>query len=335
LRSSRIFVFKLSNELRALSKAEFRAVVEAEAPDSSYECLGELVFAEMSEDEAVNVASRMALIKSWGRLIDVCELNDVQDLVAFVKKLEEEGYCISIDCVRGYGKDLVHKALGRGMKVKSCREAKNEPMAEVVLIDGIAVAYQVKRLKRSERFGHREPHRRPIYLPGTMKAWLARVFVNLARVRRGDTLLDPFCGVGGFALEACAMGIKCICCDIDLRMVCGARANVRHYGCEDLVEVLQCDAAMEPALRVDAIATDPPYGRMSVPRGRSLAELMTMFIRRCLDAVRNGGHVVFAVPEYIDPTIVRLLNELGLTIVERLLNWVHGGLVRVLYVVKV
>jgi len=327
-----LFVFKLSNELRSLSRAEFRALIEAEALGRRYEFVGELAIADLGNDESARIAERMALLRSWGRILECVEIKKPSELITLVKKLQSEGFCVAIDCIRGFGKEVVEKALREGMKMRRCRDG--ERVAEVVLSEGLALAYEMKRVKRSYRFGSREPHKRPVYLPGTMKAWLARVFVNLARVRRGNTLFDPFCGVGGFALEACSMGIKCICADIDERMVRGARRNVAYYGCDDMVDICLCDAAQTPVANVDGIATDPPYGRMSTPRGYELNQLLMKFVEECVDVVHNHGYIVFAVPEAIDSAIYSIINKKGLKVVERLLNWVHGGLVRVLYVIQ-
>ena len=44
----------------------------------------------------------------------------------------------------------------------------------------------------------------------TMKAGLSRLLVNLAGVREGQTVFDPFCGTGSIAVEAALMGMKTI-----------------------------------------------------------------------------------------------------------------------------
>ncbi|HZD00566.1 MAG TPA: hypothetical protein VFA46_10365, partial [Actinomycetes bacterium] len=82
----------------------------------------------------------------------------------------------------------------------------------------------------------------------------ARMLVNLAGPPRG-TLLDPFAGAGGIALEACEAGWTVVTADLDPVL----RFGLAAVGALHLVG----DARRLPlrAGSVDAVVTEPPYDR--------------------------------------------------------------------------
>ncbi|MEM0116927.1 MAG: DNA methyltransferase [Conexivisphaerales archaeon] len=61
---------------------------------------------------------------------------------------------------------------------------------------------------------------RPLFLPEiTMSPMLARLLINLAGVKQGGFLLDPFCGSGTILYEALKRGINCLGLDKDPKRV--------------------------------------------------------------------------------------------------------------------
>jgi len=175
-----------------------------------------------------------------------------------------------------------------------------------------------------------------VYRPGTLPPLISRVFVNLSRVsiKGKSKLLDPFCGVAGFLLEACVMGLdNYIGVDINEDYVRGARINLEFYDCPP--NVLSGDACNLPLDlgRVDAIATDPPYGRLTRAEGRTLKELMVCFLEEAGKVLRKGSYVVFAQKKGVIGEDE--IEDLGpFKVVEKHINWVHGSLTRDVYVVK-
>ena len=126
---------------------------------------------------------------------------------------------------------------------------------------------------------------RPFFSPISLPPVLARMLINLSRVPPGGTLLDPFCGTGGILLESSLLGLHTVGADLDRSMLEGAERNLDHFGIS--AELVQSDIGnMRQALaergiaRVDAIATDMPYGRASTTFGEELGELT----RRMLDS---------------------------------------------------
>jgi putative methyltransferase (TIGR01177 family) len=153
------------------------------------------------------------------------------------------------------------------------------------------------------------PFRRPVGLPPR----LARAAANLARVRAGDPVLDPFLGTGALLAEAVLLGARGYGIDRDREMVRGALRNFAHLGV-DPAEVVEGDAAIvrfsDPSIRFSALLTDPPYGRSSGTGGLEVDDLLRRVLPRWAEAVLPGGRVVTVVArgaaELPAPWIARL-----------------------------
>lgn len=141
------------------------------------------------------------------------------------------------------------------------------------------------------------PFRRPVSLPPR----LGRVAANLARVRPGDRVADPFVGSGALALESALLGARVTGVDVDDTMVRGAIANFAHLSLtpESLV-VGDAGGATSPG-PFDAVVTDPPYGRASTTRGEAAADLVRRVLGHWAPKVRPGGRIVVVLPGGPDP----------------------------------
>lgn len=133
-------------------------------------------------------------------------------------------------------------------------------------------------------------NRRPILGPTTMDNELAFIMCNIARVKRGDFVFDPFCGTGGILISASHFGATCFGSDLDLRVINGwfcsyvnphmirdktiredhpksIYSNFDYYGLER-PGILRMDIS-QSSLRsswIDAIVCDPPYGIRATSR---------------------------------------------------------------------
>lgn len=96
-----------------------------------------------------------------------------------------------------------------------------------------------------------------------MSPRLARTLVNLADLRPGQAVLDPFCGSGTILIEACAKSLRCLGLDSSASRVQQARENLRwSAGAADgSYDIRKGDAREMQRLlrgtRVDAIVTEP------------------------------------------------------------------------------
>lgn len=172
---------------------------------------------------------------------------------------------------------------------------------------------------------NRRPRKRPAFHPSTMVPKLARCMVNLSGAKEGSTFLDPFCGVGGIALEACLIGCEVIGMDAKGRMVKGTRRNLAHFKQEPLA-LLKGDARQVPLTRVDAIATDPPYGTQSSTFKSSTRKILEDFLPRARALLPAGNRAVIASP--LGTRSSQVAEESGFRVLDRHLVYVHRSLTR-------
>ena len=225
----------------------------------------------------------------------------------------------------------VERVVGGILKEKTNAKVNlKEPskVVKVVILQNRIYLGLLIRKRDKKYFYNNRPHLRAYFHPGSILPKLARGMVNLARLREGELLLDPFCGVGGFLIEGGMVGCKLIGFDIDERMVRGTLLNLKSYNLENrIVEIKRMDARdVVDYLRskdiesVDAIVTDPPYGILTSVKG-DIIEIL----KKLGDILKDGGYMVFAYPKEVD---------LNLELMEIHKLYVHGGLTRHIHVYR-
>ncbi|MCI0497906.1 MAG: methyltransferase domain-containing protein [Thermoplasmata archaeon] len=176
------------------------------------------------------------------------------------------------------------------------RPALRDPDTVVKVIAGAPTIVAVLRHSADRAsFMARDVMKRPFFSPVSIRAPLARTLVNLSRVPVGGRFADPFCGAGGILMEAAAIGAEAHGIDISGEMVAGAMANLGHFGLEASVAAGDVSAISELA-PLDAVATDPPYGRSTSLRDEGLAAIYRRMFESVADALRTGGHLALALP---------------------------------------
>ena len=166
---------------------------------------------------------------------------------------------------------------------------------------------------------------RPFKHPTSLHPVLARCMVNLSEARRGEVVLDPFCGSGGIMLEAGLMGCVAVGVDVRWDMAEGCIRNLRHYGVRDF-HILVGDARKTPITEADRAVTDPPYGRGATTMGVGVEELLRNALNRVSEILKPDGAVCTAYPEPVD--IVELASDVGFRVVEKHSVYVHRSLTR-------
>jgi tRNA (guanine10-N2)-dimethyltransferase len=139
---------------------------------------------------------------------------------------------------------------------------------------------------------------RPFRTTVSLSPNYARLLVNLARVKEKDTILDPFCGGGSILIEASTMGINAYGSDIDDHMVLGAKTNLEHFALKGTVYQGDVSKITEYFDRVDAIVTDPPYGRSAFINKEKVSELYNRSFREFKKLVKYKGCVAIILPHY-------------------------------------
>ncbi|MGC8975092.1 MAG: RsmD family RNA methyltransferase [Thermoprotei archaeon] len=333
-----LYYVYLSGEHRELPLLELKAVMDAEKVEYRLVAQLDQVVIVDSAESLDTLLGRTVLSKYAGILLGVSEV--AEGVQGIKRVLRDSNVCVyggydhvNFRRVKQYGTQISYEEVLSAVNEFSgslCRGGSKR--LDIIISEGCVVI----GLRTYERdltpYKMREPAERPFYAPGTMTPYIARVFVNLSRasVREKHVVLDSFCGAGSFLLEACCMGLRYVGVEIDPRLAEGAAKNLAHYGC--IPEVVSGDSCYIPLDRVDAIATDPPYGRMSKPVGTELTNLMKCFLSESYRVLRKGGYLVFA--QRIDMPLEEIIADAGFTVIERVPNWVHGSLTRDIFVVR-
>jgi tRNA (guanine10-N2)-dimethyltransferase len=189
-------------------------------------------------------------------------------------------------------------------------------------------------LRRDVR--QRSSHKRPFFHPSSMNPLLQRTMINLAAVKSGDWLLDPFCGSGGALLEASRLGIRGIGIEIDRRMIWGVNKNLREdINTHDSVYLVHGDATNLGIKKgaISGIVTDPPYGTAASTQGFELKELLKNFFQEISQLLNPNCKVVISVPSSIEIEVQasKILNASY----KKFYQYVHRSLTRKILVFTV
>lgn len=149
-----------------------------------------------------------------------------------------------------------------------------------------------------KQYEARHVRHRAHFAPVSIHPRYARALVNLARIRPGERVADPFCGTGGLLVEAGLVGARVHGSDLDARMVAGTREELARRGVEG-ARVEARDVGELPELAgapLDVVLSDPPYGRSSTTHQEPMAELYERFFEAAKAALRPGGRLALISP---------------------------------------
>jgi tRNA (guanine10-N2)-dimethyltransferase len=144
-------------------------------------------------------------------------------------------------------------------------------------------------------FVERRPRKKPFFHPSAMNAKLARCMVNLAHAKTGAVVLDPFCGTGTTILEAALTGCRAIGMDVQRRMVKGTRNNLEKFNANP-EGIIVADARKPPFTRIDAVVTDPPYGKSATTLKSSTKMLVVAVLSSTKPLLREGQRICIGLP---------------------------------------
>jgi len=320
-------IFNINSENLKLIKnyAIFESELNVEAIQNivkrgGYVNEGHLILFECPFDEN-NLESSLKTLYALSELSNY-PLKETESFAVRVHKLDREKVAKSME---------IEKKLGSIIKAKTCAAVnlKNpEKTVKIVISDNTAHVSVVIEKRDVEYFQNNRPHLRAYFHPGCIMPKLARCMVNLSRVTEEGIVLDPFCGTGGFLIEAGLIGCKLIGSDIDEQMVNGAILNLKTYDLDKNVISIKRENAKHVSdylselkiEKIDAIITDPPYGISTSKKG-DMIEIFEEIVK----VLKDGDYLVFAAPNKM---------ELDLELTEFYEMRVHKSLTRYIHVYK-
>lgn len=158
---------------------------------------------------------------------------------------------------------------------------------------------------------------------------LAKILVNLSQVKKGGTLVDPFCGVGTVLQEALLQGVKVIGIDKDKKAVGSARTNLNWFGFKrENYKLINDDSSSVKLPNSDGVATEPAFGELQrkIPTSETAREMNRKFENLMIKVLSNlkksvKGKIAFTAPLIetnrgkISPDFNKIARETGLKIV--------------------
>ena len=143
-----------------------------------------------------------------------------------------------------------------------------------------------------DSYAGRAPTDRPFFQPVSLDPRQAKLMISLAHRRSAETktVVDPFCGTGGIAIEAALQGIEVLASDLDPRMVEGTLENLEWAGTSASVETCGASdiASLWGSKSNCCFVFDPPYGRSSWKSGDG-AELFLEALSAAQDIDPSGS----------------------------------------------
>jgi tRNA (guanine10-N2)-dimethyltransferase len=325
------YFFELSGEHPTMPAAEAYACIKAESePDACAEFTSGPGYAVAEFDEKIfrNVADRIALTQRTGRYLGSFDARGTE----FEKITIPEGtFAVRARRYGGMMRDVDTQDLVR--KMGTILSKKNDVSLDspdidvrifisdavhVFISDAVTDRTILERRKVSER---------PFFSPISLHPKFARASVNLTMVKKGGIVLDPFCGTGGIAIEAAAMGMNVIVSDLDERMVIGCMENMEHYDLKlfdsDVMDIGDIGKRFDT---VDAVVTDPPYGRSTHTAGEDAKHIHERSIVSIKECLKDGGRASVVLPYELN-TDVMVKEDVHV-------QKVHGSLTRHYHVLR-
>ncbi len=320
------FLFALSGEdLGDMALDEAVAVIRTETGDdfSGVSHGPGWLVASFDESHLDGICSRLALTKEVGELLCSFPPSDVSPVESVV--LPEGTFAVRAFRFEGAMKDVDSQKLTRtvgGILSRNNQVDLKEPDITVrLLMSDVCILFRLIHVTETGPLRSRKVSERPFFSPISLHPKYARALINLTGVKRGGTVLDPFCGTGGIVIEAAAMGMRAMASDFDPEMVDGTLENMDYFGLE-ISGYEVCDVSDIPSLftDMDAVVCDPPYGRSTKTGGEAIDEIY----RKAADAIPK----VLAPHGKLGMVLPHRFEHPGLVQQSCYIQYVHGTLSR-------
>jgi tRNA (guanine10-N2)-dimethyltransferase len=328
-----LLAFELSGEHTTLPASEVIASLESICSDFKIILsLDGCLIIELRKDSSTItgiLAKKLSMTHNITEVLGIGEA-DEEDVLDTVEKadIEIEGtYSIRVKRIREYSiidTESMEKRIGSIFFQRGVRADLKNPTVQLRLLlteDKSIFGRIIYSIDRSA-YEERKPHYKPFFYPGVLMPRVARALVNIAKPEKN--LLDPFCGTGGILVEAGLIGTNVMGGDMQRKLLLGAKMNLDHYNIDH--SLLYQDAC-RMALRdesMDAIVTDPPYGRSAAIKAESLEYMLTGSLGEIYRVLKKGKRAVFISEREIEA----LAKKAGFKVAQTHIQRVHKSLTR-------
>lgn len=331
-----IYIVYVSGEFKQLPKDELKNILISHQTNFKVlYSLGRSIVIETDKEipliagYILEISEFLAIGKNEKEIIDnasTVEFNFNGSFVVRSKKVSKDVIKKSVSLEKIIG-EIIYSKSKQPVKLKG----SDEMFRLYVSNEGYALG---RLLYKKPSWYKRSPERRPYFHPSSLEPKFARSLVNLSHCTKSSVFLDPFVGTGGIVLEACLLGAQCHGVDIEEEMVDGCKENLDFFNQSaklHLGDARNLDNIFEKN-SIDAIATDPPYGRSTKLRGKILSDLIKDVLFAAKTVLKPGKRIVIVMPQHINNVL--LAQEVGFKLCGSYRNRVHRSLTRVVSVME-
>lgn len=300
------FLFELSKEHKTLPKTELLGVISLYS--EKFEIIDEFngfIFIKIEKPKINEIKKRLALTHRIDKLLFVCK--NLKELFYRIKSMKiNDSFSVR---VKNYDKKLEGQ-LGNLIKGKvDLENPKNEIRVifakpnnvqkisknEENLLENFYVSLKIADIDRKQ-YDERAFQNKPFFYPISLHPKFARTLVNLAKVKKG-IVLDPFCGTGTILIEGGLLKLKVIGTDIQEKMIKGTEKNLNFYNIKNY-KLYCCDVSEigKYISKMDAIITDPPYGRSATTKKENIEQLYERAFAVFKDVLKKDKFLTIILP---------------------------------------
>ena len=324
-------IFVLSGEELTLPFAEVSALVRTYSSASCEKLSRRVVVSSLTDNGLISkVTKRASYVRFGGKLVSISERpEDLASDVSSSFVLEGKSFAVFSESM---DRQIYCEIGGQVKQITRAKVSLDEPdyvfQAEK-LDDGRYVLGVSGDGMKQFSWRERRPRARKFFLPSAIYPKLARFLVNLSRVREGEYFLDPFCGTGSLLIESSIMGINSIGIDMTRWIARGAALNLKGLSL-DYGSIVRADSTHDnlPFSKIDAVATDIPYGRASSTKGKETALIAKEFLATA-SMLNSDKYCVL-----MHPSSVQLNLGDAFELTEQHLLYVHRNLTRAISVLR-
>ena len=328
-----------------LGYEEFFASLEAENIAYSIEKKGDQILTFETKQNPIIAAERCAFLHSILSLISINTVVEdkleLQNFISMPKIDDDKTFAVRVKKVgkKQIKRNLpdIEKELGnfiyenyKSQKLRANLKNPDYLFLGILIGQTIYFGLEIWALNWKE-LESREPGKRPFFRPGAMKTEFARAIVNLCRIKRDEMFYDPFCGGGGFLIEASSLGANVLGSDVDKFAIHGCNQNMKFYR-NKFSSVIRSDSRFIPIKIVDAIATDPPYSIQSSTHGENVNHLIYDFLLEARSILKRNGYLVFSSPAKYQSEL--LAEKTGFSVQKVLDTRIHKSLTRRIIILR-
>jgi tRNA (guanine10-N2)-dimethyltransferase len=207
------------------------------------------------------IAKRAAFVKIAGQVLKKLS-NLFLDEESFSLLLNSKSFACKVINLTSKRSDVTDLENVMGSMIEKFSKAKVD-LKDPDIIVYLVFTETLRFFGYSTKFEKYERPKKITKHPHELDRKLCRAMINLAGLKEGDTICDPFCGTGTTLLEAESMGIHSIGIDFDDKMYKISKENLEANGYDSKVINADFRHLNKIPDKFDGLVTDLPYGKAS------------------------------------------------------------------------